>query len=127
MVIGLAVHDLSCRQIAAHFNRRFGSRITIGKSWVAEVLRAHALEIADTRRAMRRRVPITFAVNHTWALDLCFYTNAESVLYTMLGIIDHGSRRVLCLKHLPRKYTLTVLGCLFLTMARYGVPAVIRT
>jgi transposase InsO family protein len=126
-VISLAVHDLSCRQIASHFNRRFGCRITIGKSWVAEVLRAHALEIADKRRAMRRRAPIAFTVNHTWALDLSFYTNAQGVLYTMLGIIDHGSRRLLCLKHLPRKCTLTLLGHLLLTVAKFGVPAAIRT
>lgn len=41
------------------------------------------------------------------------------------GIIDHGSRRVLVLQRLPRKCALTVLGNLMLTMARYGVPAVI--
>jgi transposase InsO family protein len=43
------------------------------------------------------------------------------------GIIDHGSRRLLRLKQLPRKCTLTLLGHLFLAMARLGVPAVIRT
>jgi transposase InsO family protein len=127
IVISLAVHDLSCRQIANHFNRRFGYRITIGKSWVAEVLRAHALEIADQRRAMRRRAPRYFALNHTWALDLSFYTSAQGVLYTVLGIIDHGSRRLLLLKRLPRKCTFTLLGHLLLTMARFGVPTDIRT
>ncbi|MDR0478672.1 MAG: integrase core domain-containing protein [Burkholderiaceae bacterium] len=76
---------------------------------------------------MRRKAPVAFAVHHTWALDLSFYTSAQGVFYTMLGIIDHGSRRVLCLKHLPSKCTLTVLRCLLLTMARFGVPAVIRT
>jgi transposase InsO family protein len=127
IVIGLAVHGLSCRQIANHFNRRFGRQITVGKSWVNAVLRIHALEITDQRRAMRRKPPIAFAVNHTWALDLSFYTSAQGVFYTLLGIIDHGSRRVVCLKHLPRKCTLMVLGYLLLTMARFGVPAVIRT
>lgn len=127
IVIGLGVHDLSCRGIADHFNRRFGWRITVGKTWVNEVLRAHAPEITDRRRAMRRRLPIPFPVNHTWALDLSFYTSPEGMLYTVLGIIDHGSRYLLCLKHLPRKCTLTLLGHLFLTMARFGIPAVIRT
>ena len=127
IVIGLGAHGLSCRKIANNVNRRFGRRITIGKTWVNKVLRAHALEIADQRRAMRRAPPMAFAVNHTWALDLSFYTSAPGALYTMLGIIDHGSRRLLCLKHLPRKCTLTLLGHLLLTMARFGVPAVIRT
>jgi transposase InsO family protein len=127
LVIGLGVHGLSCRAIAANFNRRFGHRITIGKSWVAEVLKVHAPEIADRRRAMRRRPPIPFTVNHTWALDVSFYTSPEGVLYAMLGIIDHGSRRLLCLKQLPSKCTLALLGYLFLTMARLGVPSAIRT
>jgi transposase InsO family protein len=126
-VIGLGVHGLSCRQISRHFNRRFGRHITIGKSWVAEVLKAHALEIADNRRAMRRALPMACAVNHTWALDLCFCTTAQGTLCTLLGIIDHGSRRLLFLKHLSHKCTLTLLGHLFLTMARFGTPAAVRT
>ena len=127
LVIGLGVHVLSCRQIADNFNRRFGPRITIGKSWVAQALRAHAPEIAQRRRAMRRKPPVPFAVNHTWALDLSFCTSPAAALYTVVGIIDHGSRRLLRLKQLPRKCTLTLLGHLFLTMARFGVPAVVRT
>jgi len=92
-VIRLAVHDLSCRRITHHFNRRFGPHITIGKSWVNMVLRAHALEIVDLRRAMRRSSPIPFAVNHTWAMDLSFYASPTGALHTVLGIIDHGSHR----------------------------------
>jgi hypothetical protein len=76
---------------------------------------------------MRQTLPIPLAVNHTWALDLSFCANAQGALYTMPGIIDHGSHRLLCLKPLPRKCTLTLLGYLFLTMARFGVPAVVRT
>jgi hypothetical protein len=80
LVIGLAVYGLSCRKIADNFNRRFGRWITIGKSWVTQVLRAHADEITDRRRAMRRRPLIPFAVNHTWALDMSFYTSPAGVL-----------------------------------------------
>ncbi|MDP9933512.1 integrase core domain-containing protein [Variovorax paradoxus] len=94
---------------------------------MAEYIKAHALEIAERRRAMRRRPPRFFAVGHTWALDLTFVVNAQGFTFAMLGILDHGSRRLLCLKQLPRKCTLTLLGHLLLTMARCGVPAVIRT
>jgi len=45
----------------------------------------------------------------------------------VLCIIDHGSRRLLYLKQLPRKCTLTLLGHLFLVMAKFGVPAAVRT
>ncbi|MDQ0586648.1 integrase core domain-containing protein [Variovorax paradoxus] len=104
-----------------------GDHTTVDHSWVAEHIKADAQEIAERRRTMRRRPPRFFAVGHTWALDLSFMVNAQGFTFAMLGIIDHGSRRLLCLKQLPRKCTLALLGHLFLTMARYGVPAVIRT
>jgi len=126
LVICLAVYGLNCRKIADNFNRRFGRWITIGKSWVALVLKAHADEIADKRRTMRRRPPIPFVVNRTWALDMSFYTSPAGVLYAVLGIIDDGSRRLLCLKQLPRKCTLTLLGHLFLTMARHPPVSILR-
>ncbi len=45
----------------------------------------------------------------------------------MLGIIDHGSRKLLCLQALPRKCTFTLLGHLFLAFARFGPPKAVRT
>jgi transposase InsO family protein len=126
-VIRLGIHRLTCRSIATNFNRRYGQHITIGKTWTNNVLRTHAHEIDYKRRLMRRTPPLPFPINHTWAIDLTFYTSPEGVFYTMLGIIDHGSRRLMCLKQLPRKCTLILLGHLFLTMARFGIPAVIRT
>jgi putative transposase len=60
-------------------------------------------------------------------LDLTFLVNAQGFTFAMLGIIDHSSRRLLCLEQLPCKCTLALLGHLFLAMARCGVPAVIRT
>lgn len=126
-VIYLAAHGRSCREIEALFNRKHGVYMTVGHSWVAEYIKGHAAEIAERRHAMRRNPPAFFAVNHTWALDLTFLVNDQGFAFTMLGIIDHGSRRLLCLKQLPRKCTLTLLGHLFLTMARCGVPATIRT
>ncbi|RST50572.1 hypothetical protein, partial [Variovorax sp. DXTD-1] len=126
-MIYLAPHGRSCREIEASFNRQHDGYLTVGHSWVAEYIRAHALEIAERRTAMRRRPPRFFAVGHTWALDLTFLVNAQGFTFAMLGIIDHGSRRLLCMKQLPCKCTLALLGHLLLTMARCGVPAVIRT
>jgi len=126
-VIYFASHGRSCREIEARFNRQHGRYLTVGHSWVAEHIKAHAAEIAERRKAMRRHPPRFFAVGHTWALDLSFLVDAQGFTFAMLGIIDHGSRRLLCLKQLPCKCTLALLGHLFLTMARCGVPAVIRT
>jgi putative transposase len=127
-VFYLATHQHSCRSIAHTFNRWHGhAGKTIGKSWVAEFTKQHAEEIAEARRAMRRKPPSWFAVNHTWALDLTFMTSPDGLTFTVLGIIDHGSRRLLCLKALPRKCTFTLLGNLFLAIAEHGLPSAIRT
>lgn len=102
-VIYLAVHLTSCRKVTHAFNRQHGAYASVGKSWVAELIKEHATEIAERRRAMRRQRPAFFEVGHTWALDLTFVVSPDGVTFTVLGIIDHGSRKVLCLQALPTK------------------------
>ncbi len=126
-VLYLAVHLTSCRSIAHAFNRQHGQHASVGKSWVAEFIKKHACEIAERRRTMRRQRPAFFAVGHTWALDLTFVVSPDGFTFTVLGIIDHGSRKLLCLQALPSKCVFVLLGHLFLALAEYGLPTVIRT
>ena len=129
-VFYLATHLPTCRSIAHAFNRWHGcghGHETIGKSWVAAFIKHHAVEIAEARRAMRRKPPRRFAVNHTWALDLTFLVSPDGLTFTVLGNIDQGSRSLLCLKSLPRKCTFTLLANVFLAIAKYGLPSAIRT
>lgn len=126
-VIYLAIHLNSCRQITYAFNRWYGQDASVGKSWVAQCVKAHAGEIAQRRRAMRRRLPVYFGVGHTWALDLTLFASPDGPTFTVLGIIDHGSRRLLCLKALPTKCVFALLGHVFLACASYGLPVAIRT
>jgi hypothetical protein len=55
--------DAGCRRIADSFNRRFARnaepkrRATVGKSFVAETIRAHRYEIDVARRQIKHRVP----------------------------------------------------------------------
>jgi putative transposase len=125
-VIYLAVYLKSCRKVAATFNALHGPSLTVGHSWVAEVTKANKAEIEARRRAMRRKVPRLPMVGQTWALDLSYWrVSPNGPTFTMLGIIDHGSRRVLALKLLPRKCALRLMAHVFLAMADYGVPRVI--
>ena len=126
-VIYLAIHLPSCRRIATAFNRWHGGRVTVVKSWVAQVLKAHEAVIADRRRALRRRLPALVVVCHTWAWGLTFVTGPDGLTFTVMGIVDHGSRRLLCLQVVPSKCAFTLLGCLCFTFARSGMPKVIRT
>src|ERR1700754_3773687 len=49
-VLHLAVHGLSCRQIAMHLKRQHvEEHMRVGKSLAAEYIRAHAKEIAERR------------------------------------------------------------------------------
>ncbi|HBX57749.1 hypothetical protein [Pseudomonas sp. UBA2684] len=46
--------------------------------------------------------------------------------HAILGIIDHGSRRLLALTAVPNKSAWTLLGYLFLAIGRYGKPQAIQ-
>jgi putative transposase len=54
-----AITGLSCYKLADTFNRMYAAshNATVGKTWVAEVVRAHRYEIADLRRRFKRSVP----------------------------------------------------------------------
>jgi hypothetical protein len=64
-VVYLASHSRSCREIETMFNRAHGDHTTVGHSWVAEYIEAHAQDFAERRREMRRRPPRFSAVGHT--------------------------------------------------------------
>jgi putative transposase len=48
-------------------------------------------------------------------------------IHSILGIVDHGSRRLLMLEAVQNKNAWTLLGRLFIAVGRYGKPKVIRT
>lgn len=120
--------DAGCRLIANTFNRRYARRnISVGKSFVAYVLRRHAYEVVVARREIKHHVPPPVAVNRTWGLDLTGKADVSGSIHAILGLVDHGSRRLLSLCLCPRRTALTLLGHVFLTMGRHGVPLSIRT
>lgn len=69
--------------------------VTVGKTWVAEVVRAHQYEIAEMRRRYKRAVPAPQRTNTTWGLDFTGKADMMKTIYPIFGIIDHGSR-LLC-------------------------------
>src|SRR5690606_17262513 len=72
-LIRLKAHapDLGCRSLAEVFNRRFAERgVSVGKSYVAHLLRQRRLDVLRLRRALKHRVPPPMPRNRTWALDL---------------------------------------------------------
>ncbi|WP_397380055.1 integrase core domain-containing protein [Pseudomonas sp.] len=118
-----------CRSIADCFNRRFAAKqqMTVSKSYVAYTLRQQRYAIAEARRRIRRRKATAGPVNHTWALDLTGKQDVYGEQHAILGLIDHGTRRLLTLAAAPNKSAWTLLGYLFLAIGRFGKPQAIRS
>lgn len=121
--------DWGCRKIADAFNRQFATtkRMTVGKSYVASVLRASRSEIVRLRRTVKHRVPRNLPRHKIWAMDLSTVTDATRRQRLVLGLIDHGTQACLCITDLTDKRSLTILRELVAAFRRFGIPRVIRT
>lgn len=118
-----------CRTIADTCNRRFATsrKITVGKTWVHQVLQRHDYEIKILRRKLKHAKPRAMPRNRIWGIDLTGKTDAKGTLHYLLGILDHGSRSLLYLQSLHDKTTQTLMACINETIHLYGKPKVIRT
>ncbi len=88
-------HESGCRAVADIFNRRFAAEkgITVGKSYVACILRNHSAEVINLRHKWKRRIPKPVPQNLVWAMDLTGITDSAQKTRNILGIIDHGTRK----------------------------------
>lgn len=117
--------DAGWRRIAITFNHLHRRRgMSVGKSFVASVLRDSQEEVLRTRGEIRRRKPRRIPRNLIWALDLTFVSGDP---LPVLGILDHGSRACLELRKVPWKRSITLLRVLLETIERFGIPKTIRT
>ena len=119
---------LSCRVHAEVFNRRFAidRRMTVGKTYVATLLRQRRSEILRLRRTLKHRVPRPQPRNHIWALDLTGKADLSGQQRLILGLLDHGTRAALILREIADKRSLTILRELITAFRKYGLPGTIR-
>ncbi len=102
-----------CRTLALVFNRAHAARgMSVSKTWVADLLRAHAYEIAVERRKIRSRHAVCGPPNRVWGIDLTGRADAHGAVHAIFGIVDHGTRRVLSLTAVGNKSSWTLLGYL---------------
>lgn len=128
----LMSHD-GCRRIADTFNFLFESSrtMTVGKTFVANVVRDAQLEIVRKRRELKHRIPRPMPRNVIWGLDLT-YVDRRPILgivdrRPILGIVDNGTRACLVLRELTDKRAITLLRSLLDVVELFGRPKVIRT
>jgi putative transposase len=115
----------SYRFIQQRFNRLYRTyHITVGKDYVGAVLKQHARRIQRQRHDWRASASPQMQVNHLWAIDITSLTNTS---LPVLGVIDCGSRRLLCLQTLPRKTACAIARMLIDVIERYGIPRCLRS
>jgi transposase InsO family protein len=118
-----------CRKIAGLFNRLHCAKrkMTVSKSYVADTIRQHRYQIQVLRRMIKHRTPKTIPRNHLWALDFSGKGDVFGKIHSILGIIDHGSRKLLTLDVVRNKNAWALLGYLFLAIGKFGKPRSIRS
>lgn len=121
--------DGTCRAIADVFNRRFAAarHMTVGKTFVAETIRAHCHEILALRRQIRNARPRRVPRNLVWAADLTGKTTLDARTHAVLGILEHASRAVLRLEALQSKSSWALIARLGDAIRSYGKPHALRT
>ena len=119
----------SRRAVGRTFNRLYAQKygVSVGSSFTCDFLKAHAVQVLRLRRELKARQPRIVPICHTWAMDLTFFTDDVKCTRASLGILDHGSRALLCLQTLVKRNSWTLLGYLCLAIGRYGKPRKLRT
>lgn len=119
--------DASCRMIADRFNRdHIDHGWSVGKTYVAEFLR----EFKQWRAAPKRHahsIESACAVNRVWAIVITEHRVEPQTPQPLLGILDHGSRRMLTFRALHVRSSIAILRLLLDAIEHYGKPKAIRT
>lgn len=119
----------SRRSVGRTFNRLYANRfgVSVSSSFTCALLKSHAVQVLRLRRVFKAKQPRLVPICHTWAMDLTFFTDEAKVSRASLGILDHGSRALLCLCTLVRRNSWILLGHLCIAIGRYGKPRKLRT
>lgn len=118
-----------CRTIGILFNRCYAHsrKMTVSKSYVHYTLCRHRYEIEVMRRQLKHRPPRPVPVNRIWGLDLTGKGDVFGGIHQILGVVDHGSRRLLMLDAVQHKNAWILLGQLFIAIGCFGKPRATRT
>ncbi|MBI3045914.1 MAG: transposase family protein [Betaproteobacteria bacterium] len=118
-----------CRRIADSFNRRFAAKrkITVGKTFVCELIRRHRYEIEIVRRQIENAKPKPVPKNLVWGVDLTGKAILEGRTCAVLAILEHASRAALRLETLRSKSSWALIRKLVEAIKRYGKPKAVRT
>jgi putative transposase len=98
----------------------------LGKTYVSDFLR----EFKQWRAAPKRHehsIDNACALNRVRAIDLTQHRIEPQTQQPLLGILDHGSRRMLTLHALRARSSIAILRLLLNAIEHYGKPKAVRT
>ncbi|TAK82875.1 MAG: transposase [Betaproteobacteria bacterium] len=101
--------------------------MTVGKTFVAETIRAHYCEVLALRRQIKSARPRRVPRNLVWAADLTGKTTLDARTHAVLAILEHASRAVLRLEALQSKSSWALIARLVDAIRHYGRPNTLRT
>lgn len=118
-----------CRKIADTFNRLYSQSkgVSVGKTWVADLIRDHQYEIQVLSRKLKNRKPKPVPPDLYWGIDLTCKTDRFGRSYFVFGIIEFYSRACLYLKPVDDKRSITILKALIGVVRFAGLPKIIRS
>lgn len=124
-----AAPTLGGAKIAASFNRLYAHacKVTVGKTYVCEILREHRYELERLRERCKHRVPAPMGRNRLWAFDLTGKGDAQGKVMAIAGLIDHGTRRALVLEPIVDRSAADLLQILIKAVKQFGTPRALRT
>ena len=120
--------DLSHRKLSDLFNQRYFALtgISVGRTWVRQLIKKQAYTALHLQRTLKHRIPPPLPNNKIWATDTTCLMDSFHTPRHLIGIIDHGTRFNLILKHLPQFNAWSFLGHLFLAISKFGKPCALR-
>ncbi len=119
--------DASCRKIADRFNHdHLDVGLSVGKTYVAEFLREFKQWRATPKRH-EHTIDNACVVNRVLAIDMTQHRIEPQTQQPLLGILNHGSRRMLTLHALRGRSSIAILRLLLDAIEHYGKPKAVRT
>lgn len=120
---------LSIRKLMELFNRLHAEKnqMSVGRTFVGKTLQQHQYEIEVLRKKIKDRRPAKVKINLCWGIDLTFVRTAAKESLPVLGMIDYGSRKNICLNYIKSKHSIVLIGELLKAINKYGKPQSIKT
>jgi len=120
---------LTVRKLMELFNRLHleKDQMSVGRTFVGKTLQRNQYEIEVLRKNIKNRRPGKVRRNLCWGVDLTYVTTESKEQLPIIGMIDYGSRKNVCLNYIKSKHSIILVCELFKAIIRHGKPKSIKT